>query len=154
MGDSRSGSRDDGRHAAGPRAVDEDPVSPAAGRETILLVDDDRAVREVTRRILDGRGYTVLTATSGEEALDLALSLDEPPDLLLTDVVMPGIGGERLATEVREIFPGIPVLFMSGYTESKLVHGASDDSNFVPKPFDPDTLARCVREVLDGPRES
>ncbi len=130
----------------------------AGRKETILLVEDERAVRALTRRLLEADGYTVLEAASGEEALQLAAG-DTPIDLLLTDVRMPGIDGQTLAGRLRATRAHLPVLFMSGYAgPSEVVipdeHGALPNprdaaARLVHKPFTEATLARMVREVLD-----
>jgi CheY-like chemotaxis protein len=132
-------------------------VAPAggapAGGETVLLVEDEHAVRAIARAALTRRGYRVLAAGDAAEALALADAAAEPIHLLLTDVVMPGMGGRELAERMVAERPGLRVLFMSGYTEDEVLHrGVSADAMaFLPKPFTPEALAARVREVLDGP---
>jgi CheY-like chemotaxis protein len=143
-----------------PRVADApEPAGPAAqragplgGSETILLVEDDEMVRVLTRRMLEAGGYTVLLASHGEEALGL---LDGHPgrvNLLVTDVVMPGMSGRDVANRVATRRPGIKVLYLSGYTDDAIVrHGVLEPGiAFLQKPFTADTLARKVREVLDA----
>ncbi|HEY4100656.1 MAG TPA: response regulator [Gemmatimonadales bacterium] len=120
---------------------------------TILVVEDDPNVRHVTGRVLEARGYTVYTASHGDEALRLALLTDAPIDLLLTDVVMPGMSGPELAREFARNSPETRVLYLSGYpTEAISRHGLLDDgeSAFLAKPFGTTRLIGKVREVLEG----
>jgi two-component system cell cycle sensor histidine kinase/response regulator CckA len=123
------------------------------GAETILLVEDDEAVRAMARRILGRGGYRVLEATTGAEALKMCAEGDEPIDLILSDLVMPEMGGRELATQVRALRPRARVLLMSGYTEEAAMKRSVLDPSeaFLSKPFTPDALTRKVREVLDGP---
>lgn len=122
------------------------------GRETVLVVEDSDAVREVAVAALQAHGYRVLQAANGEEALRLAQNLKEPLHLLLTDVVMPGMSGAVLAQYMRERFPDMKVLYTSGYTENVIVqHGVLEEGiSFLPKPYRPADLAHRVREVLDS----
>jgi PAS domain S-box-containing protein len=119
--------------------------------ETILVVEDEGALRALTRRVLEGQGYVVVTAANGWEALEALGSL-ERVDLLLTDVVLPGdIQGDGLAKKVLEARPGLPVLYMSGYTQNAIVHAGRLDEgvNYLAKPFTPAGLLASVRAVLD-----
>ncbi len=116
------------------------------GHETVLLVEDEGAVREVARTVLDRLGYRVLAAANGEEALALEAGHPGPLDLLLTDVVLPGPSGPEVAEAVRARRPGCRVLFMSGYPE-RLASGPAGVP-FLAKPFSPETLARRIRDVL------
>ncbi|MFA7346737.1 MAG: PAS domain S-box protein, partial [Desulfurivibrionaceae bacterium] len=120
------------------------------GSETILVVDDEPDILAVIRHALESMGYTVLTAPSAAEALHLIEEGRERIDLLLTDVVMPGITGHGLATRVQAIDPRIRVLFMSGYTDSMLEeHGVSrTHANFISKPLSPGDLAIKLRKML------
>jgi PAS domain S-box-containing protein len=124
------------------------------GTETIVLVDDDEGVRAVSRRILQRAGYAVLSAPDGVEALRLIGEADGQVHLLVTDVVMPGLGGRDLVTHVRDTYPDLRVLFVSGYTEEGVRRrGVLDvESAFLEKPFTAERLAQKVREVLDTPR--
>jgi CheY-like chemotaxis protein len=127
-------------------------VELPTGSETILLVDDDADVRELARRVLQWQGYTVLEAHDGPDALRLAASYAGPIHLLLTDVVMPGMSGTRVAEELARTRPSLGIIFMSGYTEEAMAaHGAQGpDVAFLPKPLGPLALARKVRAVLDA----
>jgi two-component system, cell cycle sensor histidine kinase and response regulator CckA len=120
------------------------------GAETVLLVEDESSLRAVARRALERRGYTVLEAADGQSALAIAAGHAEL-DLVVTDVVMPGMNGAVLATRFAETHPGVPFLFMSGYTDEAIVrHGVLNPGvAFLQKPFSPDALVRKVREVLD-----
>ena len=121
------------------------------GTETILLVEDEEVVRRLVSDILTENGYTVLDAENGKAALAICKVRQEHIDMLLTDVIMPGMGGTELKQAVVEIRPEIKVLFMSGYTDDSIANrGIFDaDTAFIEKPFTPDALARKVREVLE-----
>ena len=128
-------------------------IAPAAhGDETILLVEDEDAVRELARRILDGSGYAVLTAANGGEALLACERHAGPIHLVLTDVVMPLMSGRALADRLARVRPEARVLYMSGYTDNAIVHHGRLDAgtHFIGKPFNATDLARKVREVLDA----
>jgi two-component system cell cycle sensor histidine kinase/response regulator CckA len=124
------------------------------GKETVLLVEDEAGVRNLSKFVLESNGYKVLEAGHGQEALDVAERHDGAIHLLVTDVVMPGMSGRQLANSLCQVRPGTRVLFMSGYTdEAVLRHGVIDASPaFLQKPFSPIGLARKVREVLDAAR--
>ncbi|HWQ15764.1 MAG TPA: ATP-binding protein [Roseiflexaceae bacterium] len=131
----------------------EEPRAALHGGETILLVEDEAAVRALAARVLRAQGYTVLEAAHPDEAL--AIAAVQPAGsihLLLTDVVMPGMSGRALAEELLRRSPGIKALFISGYTDNAIVHHGRLDPGvaFLPKPFAPATLARRVREILDS----
>jgi signal transduction histidine kinase/ActR/RegA family two-component response regulator len=134
----------------GPAAVDK-PTTPR-GAETILVVEDEKVVRNLTKRILAEQGYKVLEASAGDEALQL---FREKPglkiDLLLTDIVMPKMGGKELAERIRILQPSARILFFSGYTDEAIVRQGVLDRGipFLQKPFSPQVLASKVREVLD-----
>jgi signal transduction histidine kinase/CheY-like chemotaxis protein len=123
------------------------------GSETILLVEDDKAVRGITRRMLLSQGYTVLEASDGAEALELLGSNSARVDLLLTDVVLPGMGGREVAEKARAMRPDIKVLFVSGYTDDVILQNQllEHDVSLLQKPFTPQALARKLRESIDGP---
>jgi PAS domain S-box-containing protein len=128
------------------------PVAPLArGKETLLLVEDEELVRRMTRTILQRSGYTVLEAKNGHEALHVAEQQPRRIDLLLTDVVMPGMNGRELYQRLARIRPDVKVLFMSGYTDSALLRNGVLESGItlVLKPFAPEALLTHVREVLD-----
>jgi len=120
------------------------------GTEIILLVEDEHAVRALTRQILLSCGYTVLEAADGAEGLRLATEHRGRIDLLITDVVMPGMGGRELAEQATERHPGLRVLFVSGYTDDAVIrHGVLREGvHFLQKPFSPFALAVKVRDVL------
>ncbi len=122
------------------------------GNETILLVEDDDSVRAVLEHQLRGFGYAVLTACNGLEAIAIAERHGEQIDLLLSDVVMPKMGGRELADALRERWPDLKMLFMSGYTDDALSrHGVLDPGVvLLEKPFTPKRLAARIREVLAG----
>lgn len=121
------------------------------GSETILVVEDDETVRQVAARMLKQEGYQVLTASSGGEALLICEAHPGKVHLLLTDVVMPRMGGRELADRLRKVRPDMRVAFMSGYTEgTALHHGAADNGTvFIAKPFERNVLKKKVREALD-----
>jgi two-component system cell cycle sensor histidine kinase/response regulator CckA len=129
---------------AAPRAI-------PRGSETVLLVEDDVAVRKLASSILQRSGYIVLEAGGGPEALEIVAGHSGVISLLITDVVMPGMSGRDLSKRLSEIRPGLPVLFLSGYTSNAIVHHNVLDSgvNFLQKPFTPEGLAHKVREVLN-----
>ena len=138
------------------------PVSPAAaredeeelsGNETILVVEDEPAVRALVASVLEQIGYTVLTVKDPVSALAYFSPGVRPPDLLLTDVVLPGMNGRQLADQLRRSVDGLRVLFMSGYTDDAVVvRGVlSEEMAFVQKPFSRAKLARAVRDALDAP---
>jgi PAS domain S-box-containing protein len=124
----------------------------AGGSETILLVEDEGVVRDIAQRILKRLGYTVHAFAGGEEALAALPELPAAPALLLTDVVMPGMSGQALATRVKAMRPNMKVLFTSGYNEEVTTRGGSLEPHieFLPKPYSIDQLAGRVREVLDA----
>lgn len=121
------------------------------GTETILLVEDANALRAVATRILSSNGYKVLAAENGEAALRIFRKNEEQIDALLTDVVMPELGGRELAAIILADRPDIPILFMSGYTETSALGklGTARGHGFIGKPFTPEALLRQLREVLD-----
>jgi two-component system, cell cycle sensor histidine kinase and response regulator CckA len=121
------------------------------GDETVLLVEDEDAVRRIGARVLRGLGYTVLEASDGQEALDLVASTDQRIDIVFTDIVMPRLGGGGLVERIQELRPEAKLLFTTGYTEDQVVRGsvAKRGVSLLHKPFSPGSLARRVREVLD-----
>jgi signal transduction histidine kinase len=131
------------RNKSGPRPV------AAQGKETILLVEDDPAVREFARTTLERHGFYVLTANGPEDALRIAHDFRESIALLLSDVVMPNMQGPELAAKVRMMRPGVRVLFMSGYAAEAMTHETLKDAALLQKPFPPAVLTRAVRLVLD-----
>ncbi len=129
------------------------PATPG-GHERILLVEDDAQVRALGRRLLSHLGYEVTTCASGREALDVVRAGRRPFDLLVTDVVLPEINGRELADRLLAQTPSIRVLFTSAYTANVIVQRGvtPDGTDFLPKPYTLDVLARRVREVLDRDR--
>jgi len=125
------------------------PPTPAATGETVLLVEDDPLVRGVALICLQRQGYDVIACASGAEALAIVASRKEPIDLLLTDVVMPGMSGPELAQELRRVRPKLRVLFASGYAGQQLPK-LGNGAGFVSKPFSPSALTAKVRLMLDG----
>ncbi|MFW6181535.1 MAG: PAS domain-containing hybrid sensor histidine kinase/response regulator [Spirochaetota bacterium] len=121
------------------------------GTEVILLVEDNEQVRNLTLAMLAQQGYMVLPAAGGSEALDILEHREDPVDLLLADVTMPGMNGRQLYEQVSGLYPGIKVLYMSGYTHDVIArHGVMDPGvHFIQKPFSSTSLAAKVREVLD-----
>ena len=128
----------------------ESSLARGSGGETILVVEDEKAVRELTVRILQQLGYLILTASSGNEALEISAGHDGHIDLLLTDVVMPNMSGRQLADHLQQSRPQTKVLFLSGYTENTVVHHGVLDAgvDFLPKPFSRENLSKKLREVL------
>ena len=127
--------------------------SAVKGRETILLVEDEPAVRELTRMVLTERGYSVIEALSPEDAVRLSGERGREIHLLLTDVVMPGMSGHDLAKRLTARYPNLRVLYMSGYAYNIFAEGGTLEENvsFLQKPFTPKALAQKVRETLDRP---
>lgn len=134
--------------APSPVAVGES----ARGTETVLLVEDVSALREIVRRVLVEKGYTVLDAVDGPAALLLAEKFKNSIHLLITDVVLPGMSGHELARALQPARPGLKVLFTSGYTDDAVLRRGvfERDVAFLQKPFTPEVLTRRVRDVLDG----
>jgi CheY-like chemotaxis protein len=135
-------------------AAVQDPVADgstvARGTETILLAEDERALRDLTAKMLRTAGYTVIPAENGPLALAALTSPGVHVDLLLTDVIMPGMSGPELAAEVLRRHPAIRVLFTSGYTDDKLTLGAGIHvDQFIPKPYGLGDLTRAIRSLLD-----
>jgi CheY-like chemotaxis protein len=132
----------------------ERPVSGSTGSlrgvETILLVEDEDALRELTRSLLEGAGYTVLEADRPEKAIEIALHHSAPIHLMLTDVVMPGLNGRDLATNLATIRPAMKVVYMSGYTGFTHPGLADSGATLLAKPFTRDVLLRKLQEVLES----
>ena len=125
------------------------------GTETVLVVEDEDAVRLIVRRVLEAQGYAILEARDGNDAMRIAAQRGNAIDLVLSDIIMPGMGGRELARSLGTTRPGLPILFMSGYNEEGELAGTGGDlgEGVLAKPFTAETLARQVREALDG-RES
>jgi two-component system cell cycle sensor histidine kinase/response regulator CckA len=126
-------------------------AEPPGGSETVLLVEDEETVRTVAARVLASRGYVVHKAANGKEALELARKLDGTVDLVLTDVVMPDMGGVELVARLLELWPELKVVYMSGYAQGDKLEPESPrvERSFLQKPFSSESLTLKVREVLD-----
>ena len=127
------------------------PAPPEGKGEIVLVVEDEERVRESSRKILKSLGYRILTAGNGREALEIYRSA-ERVDLLLTDMVMPGIGGKELIQELRKTHSSLKAVAMTGYTLEKDLRELKEEGRLevVYKPLDMNTLARVVRRALDG----
>jgi two-component system cell cycle sensor histidine kinase/response regulator CckA len=130
-------------------------VNGGTGR-TVLLAEDEPAVRSLTKRILERSGYEVLEAANGADALDVARATPRGIDLLVTDVVMPILGGRELASALAEMQPDVRIHFISGYNEEAIQqHGVLlPGSEFLAKPFSPDALRQKVRDILQTPERT
>jgi CheY-like chemotaxis protein len=131
----------------------EPPAHRDRGTETLLVVEDDAALREVVRRPLEAAGYRVLLAGDGVEALEMSAQFEGEIALLLTDVIMPLMNGRAVAESLLQLRPGLRVLYMSGYTDNALAkHGVLDESiHLLMKPFTATELKNKIRELLDAP---
>ena len=133
------------------KAVEEPAPAERRGaaplRATVLLAEDEDGLRALNGRVLEARGYRVLAAPNAAEAVALAERQPEPPDLLVTDVVMPGVSGRELARRLRDRYPGIRILYVSGYAEDAPVES---DASFLQKPFTPEVLGERVAEILSS----
>ena len=125
---------------------------PQGGSESVMVVEDEDSVRTLICSVLHAAGYEVLSARNGLEALETFRSAANPVQLLITDIVMPGMYGRELAEKLTTAHPGLKVLFVSGYTENGALRpgGLAEGAAFLSKPFLPETLMRAVREVMDG----
>jgi len=126
-------------------------VDIPGGSETILVAEDESTVRNVIKRSLSDAGYRVIEAVDGEQALAIASSSTEQIDLVITDVIMPRMGGKELNARLEELNPELKVLFISGYTDNAIVHqGILDEGiEFIQKPFQPSDLLKKIRAMLD-----
>jgi signal transduction histidine kinase len=143
------------RVAAAPTVQREQATTASPGRgEMVLLVEDDHRVRKLARELLHRNGYQVIEGADAEDAIRVAAACTRPIDLLLTDVVMPGMGGRLLAERLVHHHPTLKVLYMSGYTDDAMVnHGVlTPDIAFLQKPFTPASFARAVRDAMDSRR--
>jgi len=130
------------------KANDEIP----SGTETVMVVEDEAPLRELTRVLLEDAGYTVLESSGAEDAMETAKDMQRKIDLLLTDVVMPRLDGRELANQMVSLRPDLKVLYMSGYTDDIIVHRGvlTQGAVLVQKPFTKRTLLQKVRETLDS----
>jgi two-component system, cell cycle sensor histidine kinase and response regulator CckA len=126
-----------------------------AGEGTVLLVEDEANVRQMARLMLESAGYSVLTAVSPQEALELCRRPELRVDCLLTDVIMPGMNGVELSDAVRELRPGVGIVYMSGYTADMIAHHGvlAQGVIFVQKPFDMNSLNEKVQEAIKFSRQ-
>jgi DNA-binding response OmpR family regulator len=134
-----------------PVAENKSPAATLQGTETVLLVEDAEALRKLARSFLLEHGFSVLVASNGEEATQVAKNFSGPIHLLLTDVVMPGMNGRALSDHLHPKRPEMKVLFMSGYTDSFIAgHGVLEEGmHLLHKPFTEEVLIGKIREVLD-----
>jgi CheY-like chemotaxis protein len=133
-----------------PKPTPELEAHPPMSSVRVLVVEDDTIIRGIVARVLTSRGYDVIVAANGEDALELVQSRSHPPHLLLTDVVMPGISGPKLAAKLRVHWPRLRVLYMSGYTFAEMDEDTAPDPTeaFVSKPFSPQELCSHVEQLL------
>lgn len=143
-------------------AVDQEPVEiqskqsprsqPLSKGETILYCEDDKSIREITKHFLMKKGYTILAAVDGANALEIAKSHQKDIQMLITDVIMPGISGAELSGQITKLFPSMKVLFVSGYTADMLKdHGITPGPmSFLAKPFNTRQLLQRIRDLLDA----
>ena len=127
------------------------PSSKVGGSETVLVVEDDDSLRNFVEKSLQSHGYRVLVAENGEDALRVGKEHEGPIDLMVTDVVIPKMGGKEVAERLQPLYPHMKVIYMSGYTDNAIAHHGvlAPGLNFIEKPFSPEDLARKVRKVLD-----
>ncbi len=128
------------------------PVGDISGSETVLVVEDDDSLRKLAQKALQQKGYKVLDAENGEDALRISKEHEGSIQLMITDVVMPKMGGKETAERLQPLYPQMKVIYMSGYTDNAIVHHGvlTPGLNFIEKPFSPEGLARKVRETLDS----
>ncbi|MEM1207278.1 MAG: response regulator, partial [Acidobacteriota bacterium] len=131
-------------------------AAAATGSETILVVEDEESVRTVACEILQAKGYRVLEASNGQQALEDCARYEGSIDLLLTDVVMPHMKGTELARRLGSLRPEIKIMYMSGYNEESILGKRLGEAGpiLIQKPFSPQSLARRVRDVLDSGRRT
>ena len=136
----------------GSEAIEPVLIAPRGGRGTILLVEDEESLRRLTLAMLERHGYRVFTAKGGHEAVALCRAAHGAIDLVLSDMVMPHMSGDQLAIELRRLYPGMKILFMSGYSEHAAVSQAllSPGVPFVSKPFTSGELLGKVNQALNG----
>ena len=143
--------------AAAARADETEPAGPRKDRgwETVLIVEDEDAVRALAREVLRRQGYVVLEARHGVDALRIAERHTDPIHLLITDLVMPHMSGRDLAARLTVARPEMKILFMSGYTDHAVMHSdLTPGAEFLQKPFTPENFARKVRSVLEAAFDS
>ncbi len=135
-----------------PEEKEQTPVDDSGGSETVLIVEDNDNLRKFAQRALQMYGYRILDAENGEDALRVCGEYEGQIDLMITDVVMPKMGGREAAERLQHLYPQIKVIYMSGYTDNTIVHYGvlAPELNFIQKPFTPKGLARKVRETLES----
>jgi len=140
--------------AAEPMGTIKTTLPENGGSETVLLVEDEESVRQLVRETLEAKGYKVIEAEDGEVAMQKLNELHEHLDMLITDVVMPGMSGRELAARLSATHPHTRVLYLSGYTEDAIVHEGvlEPGTAFLQKPFTLQMLSRKVRQVLGAER--
>lgn len=118
---------------------------------TILMAEDDNMVRKLNVAILSRLGYRVIDAMDGLDALDKFEGIEDSIDLLMTDIMMPGMDGTHLAEKMREVRPDLKIIYNSGFCDDEIFNGAEmdDRATFIAKPYQPDTLARKIKDLLD-----
>lgn len=129
-------------------------VLPPGGTETLLVVEDEPSVRHLARGVLEARGYRVLSASNGQDALHVARDQQGSPiRLVIADVIMPLMGGKVMAEWLKTTYPDLKILFTSGYTDGAIAqYGVLEPGvAFLPKPYTPGVLLRAVRDLLDEP---
>jgi CheY-like chemotaxis protein len=128
-------------------------MSQSAGGASILLVEDDDQIRRMVRSLLSSENYTVIEASNGIEGLQKAQESDSAIDLLPSDMLLPELSGYDLAVRLRELYPRIRVILMTGYIEGEIVQRCVEELNalFLDKPFQPAQLRQTVRDALSGP---
>jgi len=133
-----------------------DDGEPLTAMDTILLAEDDQAVRMLAKRTLERHGFQVFDAADGVAAIEQFESLGGAIDLLLTDVIMPRMGGKQLAKELKGRAPGLPVLYFSGFTDDTILRqeGSGVEVAFLPKPFTAQDLVGKVRSLIDSSKSS
>ena len=137
---------------AEPEEKEQSPVDDLSGSGTVLIVEDNDGLRKLAQEVLQSYGYRLLVAENGEDALRVSKEHNGPIHLLLTDVVMPKMGGKKLAERLQPLYPQMKVIYMSGYTDNAIVHHGvlAPELNFLEKPFTPEGLAGKVRKALEN----
>jgi CheY-like chemotaxis protein len=140
------------RHEGAAETPEPERQAATGGKETLLLVEDEAPVRESVRRLLEWHGYTVIEARSGADALQIYDGNEQGIDLVLTDLMMPGMGGHELVERLRVRHPELRVLFMSGYADKSMTPNGAPrrGTAYLEKPFTVELLMQRLREVLEG----
>jgi PAS domain S-box-containing protein len=137
---------------AEPKEKEQTPVDNLSGSETVLIVEDNDSLRNFAQKVLQQHGYRTLVAENGEDALEVSKEYEGSIDLMITDVVMPKMGGKEAANRLQPLYPQMKVIYMSGYTDNAIVHHGilEPGLNFLEKPFTLESLARKVRKALEN----